>query len=62
MGLRILGKGPELFPLPNNETIVASGILFGMFKVKARPGNICFSRSSLGFQNVKGTSVICMSV
>ena len=57
VGLRILGKGPELSLVSNNETIVASGVPLGMFRVKVKPGNICFNRPGLGLKNIKSTSV-----
>ena len=57
MELGILGKGPELSPVPN-ETIVAIGLPLGMFRAKARPGNIYFNRPGLGLKiNIKDMSV-----
>ena len=34
VGLRILGKTPELSPVSNNETIIASGVPLGMSRVR----------------------------
>lgn len=36
----VLGKGPKLSPVPKKEIIVAYRMPLGMFKAKARPGNI----------------------
>ena len=39
--------------MPKNETIVACGVRLGMFRAKARPGNICFSCLSLELRIIK---------